>query len=268
MRVPGRFFVRNLIERRALLMQLVRRDFRQRFIGSAGGWLWGVVHPLVLLASWTFVFQICLRTKPPPGEVTQNYTLFLACGFLPWLLFQEVVMRSASSLVENANLITKTVFPSEVVPVSIYLSSLVNHLIALALVIGAIGIWTRAFSPWTLFLPVYMFLLGLLAVGIGWVVAGLQVYLRDTVQVLSVVMTFWFWMTPIFIGEDRYPQQLRFMLKANPLFYLVRGYRDRLLSMRLPNPADLGSLAAWSISAFVVGGLVFRHLKRGFADVL
>jgi lipopolysaccharide transport system permease protein len=268
MRLPGRFFVRNLIERRALLMQLVRRDFRQRFIGSAGGWLWGVVHPLVLLASWTFVFQICLRTKPPAGEVTQNYTLFLACGFLPWLLFQEVVMRSASSLVENANLITKTVFPSEVVPVSIYLSSLVNHIIALGLVIGAIAIWTRAFSPWTLFLPVYMLLLGLLAVGIGWVVAGLQVYLRDTVQVLSVVMTFWFWLTPIFIGEDKYPHRLRFLLKANPLFYLVRGYRDRLLSMRLPNPADLAELAAYSITAFIIGGLVFRHLKRGFADVL
>jgi len=268
MRVPGRFFVRNLIERRALLMQLVRRDFRQRFIGSAGGWLWGVVHPLVLLASWTFVFQVCLKTEPPPGEVTRNYTLFLACGFLPWLLFQEVVMRSASSLVENANLITKTVFPSEVVPVSIYLSSLVNHIIALVLVIGAIAIWTRSFSPWTLFLPVYMVLLGMLAVGIGWVVAGLQVYLRDTVQVLSVVMTFWFWMTPIFIGEERYPERLRFLLKANPLFYLVRGYRDRLLSMRLPNPADLAELTAYSITAFVLGGLLFRHLKRGFADVL
>src|SRR5581483_7585530 len=232
------------------------------------GWLWGVIHPLVLLGSWTFVFQICLHTQPPAGEVTRNYTLFLASGFLPWMLFQEAVMRSASSLVENANLITKTVFPAEVVPVSIFLSSLMNHLIALGLLIIAIGIWTRHFNPWTLFTPVYMALLGLLAVGIGWVVAGLQVYLRDTAQVLSVVMTIWFWMTPIFIGEDRYPRQLRFMLKANPLFYLVRGYRDRLLSMRLPNPADLASLAAWSITAFVVGGLVFRHLKRGFADVL
>src|SRR5581483_5995214 len=232
------------------------------------GWLWGVIHPLVLLGSWTFVFQICLHTQPPAGEVTRNYTLFLASGFLPWMLFQEAVMRSASSLVENANLITKTVFPSEVVPVSIYLSSLVNHIIALALVVGAIGIWTRAFSPWTLFLPVYMLLLGLFAVGIGWVVAGLQVYLRDTAQVLSVVMTFWFWMTPIFIGEEKYPQRLRFLLKANPLFYLVRGYRDRLLSMRLPDPLDLAELAAFSVGAFVLGGLLFRQLKRGFADVL
>jgi len=268
MRVPGRFFVRNLIERRALVMQLVRRDFHQRFVGSAGGWLWGVIHPLVLLASWTFVFQICLHTQPPPGEVTQNYTLFLACGFLPWLLFQEAVTRSASSLVENANLITRTVFPAEVVPVSIFLSSLMNHLIALGLVIASIAIWTRQFNAWALFTPVYMALLGLLAIGIGWVVAGLQVYLRDTAQVLSVIMTFWFWMTPIFIGEEKYPHRLRFLLKANPLFYLVRGYRDRLLSMRLPDARDVAELAAYSVGAFVIGGLVFRQLKRGFADVL
>src|SRR5579884_3185164 len=268
MRLPGRFFVRNLIERRALVMQLVRRDFHQRFVGSAGGWLWGVIHPLVLLASWTFVFQICLHTQPPPGEVTQNYTLFLACGFLPWLLFQEAVTRSASSLVENANLITRTVFPAEVVPVSIFLSSLMNHLIALGLVIASIAIWTRQFNAWALFTPVYMALLGLLAIGIGWVVAGLQVYLRDTAQVLSVIMTFWFWMTPIFIGEEKYPHRLRFLLKANPLFYLVRGYRDRLLSMRLPDARDVAELAAYSVGAFVIGGLVFRQLKRGFADVL
>lgn len=268
MRLPGRFFVRNLIERRALLMQLVRRDLRQRFIGSAGGWLWGVIHPLVLLASWTFVFQFCMGSRLPRTEVTQNYTLFLFCGMLPWLLFQETVTRAAPSMIENANLITKTVFPAEVVPVSIFLSSLVNHVIALVLAIAAIGIWTRHFSPWALFVPVYMVLLAMLSIGISWAVAGLQVYLRDTAQVLSVVLTFWFWLTPIFIDEQHYPAKVRFLLRANPLYYLVRGYRDRLLSMRLPSAADLGELAAYSVAAFVLGGLVFRHLKRGFADVL
>src|SRR3981081_4374617 len=102
-KIPGKHFFRNLIERRALLYQLVRRDFDQRFVGSAAGWLWGVIHPLVLLLSWPFVFQICLHTPLPAGEVTENYTMFLFCGFLPWLLFQETVLRSASSLVEQSN---------------------------------------------------------------------------------------------------------------------------------------------------------------------
>src|SRR5580698_830317 len=98
MGVPGRHFVKNLVERRALLYQLVRRDFEQRFVGSAAGWLWGLIHPLVLLASWVFVFEFCLKIKLPANEVTQNYSLFLVCGLLPWLLFQEPVERAASAL--------------------------------------------------------------------------------------------------------------------------------------------------------------------------
>src|SRR5437868_6645500 len=126
--LPGRHFIRNLVAGRTLLFQHVRRDFKQRFVGSAAGWLWGLIHPLVLLVSWVFVFQICLKYEPPATEVTRNYPLFLFCGFLPWLLFQETVSRSSMSLLEHSNLITKTVFPSEIVPLSIFLSSLMTHL--------------------------------------------------------------------------------------------------------------------------------------------
>lgn len=268
MTIPGRQFASNLIERRTLLVQLVRRDFEQRFIGSAAGWLWGLVHPVVLLVSWIFVFQVCLHTTLPPNEVTQNYSLFLFCGFLPWLLFQETVTRSASSMLDNSNLITKTVFPSEIVPVSIFLSSLISHLIALALVIAVVGFYIGHFSLWMLSLPLYMFLIGLFAIGIAWIVSSLQVYLRDTAQVLSVVLTFWFWLTPIFITEQQFPEQFRFLLRANPLAFVVRAYRDRLLSYRVPSLHEFAFVAVYALTAFVAGGLFFRHLKRGFADVL
>jgi ABC-type polysaccharide/polyol phosphate export permease len=265
---PGKQFLRNLVAGRTLLIQLVRRDFKQRFVGSAAGWLWGLIQPLVLLASWTFVFQVCLKQEPLPGEVTDNYTLFLFCGFLPWLLFQESVMRSASSLLDQANLITKTVFPSEIVPLSIFLSSLISHLLALSLAIVAVAIWGAGVSPMILLLPVYMFLLGMLAVGIGWIVASLQVYLRDTGQVVTVIMTLWFWLTPIFISEQQIPERVRFLAHLNPLAAVVRAYRERLLSWRAPSIEDLLILTAWSVTVFFCGGLFFRHLKRGFADVL
>jgi ABC-type polysaccharide/polyol phosphate export permease len=86
--------------------------------------------------------------------------------------------------------------------------------------------------------------------------------------VLVVIMTFWFWLTPIFIDEDQFPEQFRFLLHINPLAYLVRAYRDRLLSNRLPSLRELAIITAYAVTAFVVGGLFFRHLKRGFADVL
>jgi len=138
----------------------------------------------------------------------------------------------------------------------------------LVLVIAVVGLYVGHFSLWMLSLPVYMLLIGLLAVGVGWIVASLQVYLRDTAQVLSVVLTFWFWLTPIFINEEQIPEQVRFIVRLNPLAFMVRAYRDRLLSYRVPRLHDFLIIAAYAITAFVFGGLFFRHLKRGFADVL
>ncbi|MBI4877957.1 MAG: ABC transporter permease [Acidobacteria bacterium] len=266
--LPGLRFFRTLADRRTLLFQLVRRDFEQRFVGSAAGWLWGLIQPLVLLLSWTFVFQVCLKMELPRDAITRNYTMFLFAGYLPWLLFQETVTRSATSLLDHSNLITKTVFPAEVIPVSVFLSSLVSHLMTLTLAVIAAFLWLNHFSVMIFLLPLYMLFTGLFAVGIGWVVASLQVYLRDTAQVMIVVLTLWFWVTPIFITEEQYPAGVQWVLKVNPLAHLVRAYRERLLSYRLPAAEELMILTICSVAAFVVGGLIFRHLKRGFADVL
>jgi ABC-type polysaccharide/polyol phosphate export permease len=267
-RIPGTLFLHNLVERRSLLFQLVRRDFEQRFVGSAMGWIWGVIHPLVLLLSWWFIFVQCLHQTLPPEEVTSNYPLFLFAGMLPWLLFSDTLQRSASSLLDHASLITKTVFPAEIIPVSVFLSSLVSHVLALALMVAAAIVWLNHISIFLVLLPVYVFVLGLLAVGLGWVVAGLHVFLRDTAQVTAVVLTFWFWLTPIMINEQQIPARFHPLVTWNPMSWVVRGYRDRLLSARWPSGQEIAVLAAYSAAVFVVGGLFFRHLKRGFADVL
>lgn len=265
---PGKHFLRNLFSGRTLLIELVKRDFLKRFVGSAAGWLWGLIHPLVMILSWTFVFQICLKMELPPGEVTDNYTVYLFTGYLPWLLFTETVTRSSTTLLENANLITKTVFPSEILPVSIFLSSLLSHLLALGLAIVVVAVVTGGISAMALLLPAYMLLLGIFAVGIGWIVASLQVYIRDTAQVLTVILTLWFWITPIFISEQQVPENARFLIRCNPLAYVVTAYRERLLSYRTPDFAELAILAGCALTAFAIGGVFFRHLKRGFADVL
>jgi lipopolysaccharide transport system permease protein len=266
-RIPGSHFARNLIERRTLIIQLVKRDFQQRYIGSAAGWVWGLIHPLVLLASYVFVFGICLKQTSPPGAVTTNYPMLLFAGMLPWLLFSETVQRSSGCLIEQANLITKTVFPAEIVPVSIFLSSLIGHLLALVLVIAGAAIFLRHISPILAFLPIVMLLVGLFAIGIGWIAAAFHVYLRDTAQVLAVILTLWFWATPILITEDKFPRWAVLVLRANPLTYIVRAYREILLGHAV-SLRDLGSTALFAVAAFLCGGLIFRYLKRGFADVL
>jgi lipopolysaccharide transport system permease protein len=267
-RIPGRHFLRNLIERRALVAQLVSRDFRTRYVGSSAGWLWGVVHPVVQLLIWITVFKYWFGVTLSADEVTTNYPLFLFCGILPWWLFQETVTRSAGALVEQSNLITRTVFPSEVVPVSIFLSSMIHHLIAVLLAILTVGVWLRTFSPTIVLLPVYMLFLGLFAVGVGWIASSLHVYLRDTAQALIVIVNLWFWITPIMLSEHKNLGRFQVLVRWNPMSWIVKAYRHRLLSSQWPDWRELAVIAAYSISVFVLGGLFFRHLKRGFADVL
>lgn len=244
------------------MLQLVKRDFSQRYVGSAAGWLWGVIHPIVLFASYYFIFGLCLKIPTP------NYPLVLITGMLPWLLFSETVTRSASSLVEQANLITKTVFPAEIVPLAIFLSSLLSHLLAVSLVLIAAAAYLGRINPAVLLLPVFMLLLGLFAVGIGWIASSLQVYLRDTAQLLTVALTFWLWVTPIFIREQDFPRKLRFLIAINPLAYIVRPYRELLMGSGMPAGRDLGLAALICGGTFLTGAMFFRYMKRGFADVL
>jgi lipopolysaccharide transport system permease protein len=267
-RIPGVHFARNLVTRRTLLYQLVKRDFQQRYVGSAAGWLWGLIHPLVLLAVYTYIFSICLKVPPPPGAGTDSYAMYLFAGMLPWLLFSDTVQRASGSIVEASNLVTKTMFPSEIVPVSIFLSSMISHLVTIALFLAIAAALAGHVSTTIALLPVFILLVGLLAVGIGWIVASLQVYLRDTAQVVAVMLTLWMWITPIMIVEKQIPEQLRFVLVANPMYYIVRVYRQMLLGNAVPSLRDVTMAAGFSITAFVLGGLFFRHMKRGFADVL
>ena len=266
--IIGRTFLRNLVGRRALIANLVARDFRQRYIGSSIGWMWGIVHPAVLLASYTFVFSIVLKVGIPPGAGTESFALYVFTGVLPWLLFQETVQRSSTAMVDYSNLITKTVFPSEVLPISILCGNLLNHLLGLAVLLSIAVLPKEDISPLLALLPLYLALLGLFTLGVSWMVSGLHVFLRDTSQALSILMTFWFWSTPIFFPLERLPEEVRFLGRLNPLAQVVEAYRRSILAGQRPAGRDLAILAGISLATFVAGGLFFRHSKRAFGDVL
>ena len=267
-RLPGSYFLRNLIGCRALIFQLVKRDFQQRYVGSAAGWIWGMIHPLVLLASYWFIFGYILKVPLNKNLGGGNYVLFLFAGMLPWLLFNETLSRSTSSMQDQANLITKTVFPSEIVPISIFLSATVSHFLTVMLLFLVVAFVLHQVTFWLLLLPLCSALLGLFAVGLSWITSSLQVYLRDTVQVVTVILTFWYWVTPIMLPESSFPAKTHLIVVLNPITYVTRCYRNVLLYAAPPSLHDLAILGAASACVFVLGGLFFRHMKRGFADVL
>jgi lipopolysaccharide transport system permease protein len=262
------FPLRNLLSRRALIGNLVLRDFQQRYVGSSMGWLWAAVHPIVMLISYAFVFGSVMKQTPAAGSGTSSFALYIFAGFLPWLLFQDSVQRSATSVVESSNLVTKTLFPSEVLPISIFFSNLLQHLLALLVLLGVVAVASQKIEPAVALVPVYLVFLALFTVGISWLVAGLQVFLRDTSQALAVLMTAWFWLTPIFFARDRLPHWMQPLARVNPLAQVVDAYRSAILAGRLPAASDFGLLAGISGVTFVLGGLFFRRTKRAFGDVL
>jgi ABC-type polysaccharide/polyol phosphate export permease len=184
------------------------------------------------------------------------------------MLFSETVQRSASSLLEYANLNTKSKFPAEIIPLSVFLSNLASHLLALALMIAATLYSAHALGWSIVFLPIYLFFIGLFAVGLGWIASSLHVFLRDIAQVVSVALTFWFWLTPIMVPARIIPERYRFLLRLNPMYYAVDLYRRAFFTSQIPDWRDVAALAASSVAMFVAGGLFFRYVKRGFADVL
>ncbi len=259
-------FFRKLLRQRALIRNFVGRDLRSRYVGSFMGFFWSVVHPLVLLVCYTFVFSIVFEIRPY-SSATDNFAVFLFCGILPWLYFQDTVLRCCGCVVEQAGLIRKTLFPSEILAVSVVLSNLVYHLVGLGL-LAAVLVWMGLLSWTALLLPVFILPLMILCLGIGWLVAATQVFLRDTMQVLSVLLVFLFWFTPIFYMPEQAPEGFRPLLALNPLSAVVAGYRGCLLEGTVPAVGSLVYLWTASILFFTAGGLVFRNTKREFADVL
>jgi len=264
-------FFSKLIRHKGLIKNMVLRDLRSRYIGSAMGLFWSVIHPLVLLASYTFVFSVILQQRLGAESGTANFAIHLFCGILPWLVFQETLSRSSTVLVENSNLITKTLFPSEILPVSVLIASLVNHLIGLGIFLAVSILYLQKLSWLLLLVPVYLLALSLFALGLGWFVSSVQVFLRDAAQVLTVVLTFWFWLTPIFFDEQllqRLPRSLQFLMHLNPMAAVVTAYRKCLLRFETPSLEGLLYLYLFALGSFLAGGLFFRYTKRSFADVL
>ncbi len=206
-----------------LLKNLVLRDLKHRYVGSVGGFTWSVVQPLVQLLTYWFAFVVVLKGKPGLDTDNASVPVFLFCGILPWFLFTDTLTRNCSVITDNASLITKTIIPAEILPIAITLSNLVNHAIGMAVLLVVLAVFgTIPLSAFGVLL--YLPILVLFAQGLGWIVAGLQVFIRDTIQVLQIALSVWFWLTPVMYRLDGKSFQNLAML--SPMAVVVTGYRN------------------------------------------
>lgn len=249
-----------------LLRELVRRDFSQRYAGSLLGFAWSFIQPLWQLALLSYVFSLIMRA-PLDTEPTNRFWVFLFCGLLPWTAIHEGILRSATVVVEHADMVKKIAFPAEVLVVSVVTTALIHQGITLVVFLGALAVvgelaWTKLFL-----LPVALVFQVALTLGIGYLVAAIQVYFRDMVQVLGLVMNAWFYVTPIVYPMAMVPEKFWGFIQVNPLAVLVTLYRYAFLGGDAARwKSGFLALTLTTVIFLVFGRWLFQRLKPGFAD--
>jgi len=258
-----------------VISSLVRRELKGRYLNSALGAAWAIVNPLFMLVVYTTVFAGIIQVRwEQKGQAIDDpllFALMLYVGMTPWLAFAESVNRSTHIVLENANLIKKVAFPSEALPVYVVLYTLVNELIGMAILLVALPILGRDFpGPVLVLYPVIVGLRLLFTLGLCYLLAAINVFIRDVGQVIGLVMMLWMFLTPIFYPEslvERSPYPwIAKLMKFNPWYYIVNAYRDVFLRHQAPDPVMLGKLAAIGLVTFCFGYLVYMRSRTKFAD--
>jgi ABC-type polysaccharide/polyol phosphate export permease len=260
--------LRHFLHQRHLLRDLLERELQLRYVGSVGGFLWALAQPLLLLVVYTFVFSVVLKVRfGAEGSVT-SFAFYLYCGMLPWHAVAGGMARSTSSLIQNRNLIRTARFPAKVLPTTVVLSELVSQAIGSVFLLLALFLFQRP-PVWTLALVPLLVLLQLVfTLGICFVLSTVQVFFRDTAQLVQVGLPLWMFLTPIFYPESRVPERFRPLMDLNPMSHLVRMYRSAILEGQLPAGRELVLFAGFAAAAFLVGYVLFTRNHWKFADLV
>lgn len=251
-----------------MIWNLVERDIKSRYAGSSLGVFWSIIHPISQLLVYYFVFSLVMKARLGPEYGGAHFAVWLMVGLLPWMFFSEVVLRAPTLVIEQANMIKKMVFPSELLPFSHLAAAALNHIMAFLLLLVLVLFLKADVSIQMLYVVPNLVALAVFALGCSWLISSLNVFLRDIGQVLGVLMHIWFYLTPVVYPKSIVPDALQGMIRWNPLLHVVEGYRRSLLGMPVSDFRGFLYLSLSGICVFAVGGYVFKKLKPAFPDAL
>lgn len=258
----------QLPRRAELIFAFAKRELLRRYKGSAFGLAWALLNPVVTIAIFTFIFAGIFGARFGVDHSHWDYALYLFCGLLPWSMFQESVQQSANTIVANANLVKRVVFPLETLPAAQVFAALGNQLFAtFALLIASLLIRQRL-DLTALWLPVLLVPQLLFALGAAWLVASLGVFLRDIAQGVTLALMAWMYLTPIIYPEAIVPESFRTLIAVNPFTALVRNHRRILLDGLGPDWPGLAYFAVIAVVIFLFGYWWFARTRKNFADVV
>ena len=268
--VPKAFVLpaKSVWRNRKLMGSMVRRDILSRYRGSFGGTLWTFLNPLLLMATYFFVFGVVLGTKFGTDNSRTGFVLYFLAGMLPWLAFSEAVGRAPWVILEYRSFVKKIVFPLETLPVNLVISGAVTEAFGLLIFVVGLLVVRGSVPASVVWLPLLLIPQILFTAGLAWILAATGVYVRDLGQITGYLLTLWFFLTPICYPESQLPASAIGVLRFNPLFVLVKAYRAVFLENHAPTMRGLAGLWIVSIAVAVLGYAWFHRLRKSFADVI
>lgn len=255
--------LREIWRYRALVAALTTRHVSQRYRGSVLGFFWSLLNPLCLMLVYTLVFSYYIRFSQ-----VEHYTLFLFVGLLPWLWASSAISEGTSAVVSSGHLITKSMFPPQILPLVAVLSTLVNFILTLPVLIlfllfGGIGL------HWSIvILPVIVIIQFVLLTGIALVLSAFNVKFRDVQHVVANLLSLLFFLCPVLYPVSVVPERFQFTMLLNPFALLTIFYHQVLLEGVFPSFQHLLLLAALAGVLLGVGLLVFNKYRESFAENL
>ncbi len=255
-----------------LLRTLVQRDLEARYKGSVLGNLWPLLNQLSQLLIYTYVFSIVLNVKLnlkglPANDAT--FGLWLFAGLLPWMAFTGGLSQSAASVLMQPNLVKKVVFPLALLPLVPILSTFIESTFGLIALIVLVAVSSQTVHATLVLLPLVFLPQLLLTAGLGYLMAGFTVFLRDIPQTISVILNLWFYLTPIVYPASVIPKEFReLVFWLNPLAAISEVYRDLVLVGEVKHWGEWGVASAISLVVFCLGVWCYRRLSTAFSDLL
>lgn len=254
-----------------LIRELVARDLRDRYSGSWLGMVWTLVTPIVFITIYAIVFGAVFGARIPGMEDksgTFGFGVYLYSGLLVYTILAEVLSKSPTLVWSNPNYVKKVVFPLEILPVVVMVSAIVHSILPFAVLLVATYFILGSVPATAVFYPLAIVLALPMIQGLAWAIAALGAYVRDLGQVVSILVTVFMFMSPVFFPVAKFPPVVQPLVRLNPISVPVELANAALFASPLPPPGIVAGYAVASIVVFFLGWKVFQACRHGFADVI
>lgn len=261
--------IKNFIEKnKKIYIELILNDFKTRYNGSILGMIWGFIQPVVTILIYWLVFQYGLRSGTRPDGMP--YVFYMIAGAVPWFYFSDALGGITTSFLDYSYLVKKLNFDIKLLPLVKVGSALIVHcafIVICTIVLNFGGYYANWYYLQIIY---YIIAVTVFAILLGFITSCFSVYIRDTIQVVGIVLQIGFWANPICWGEEMLGGVLGFILKLNPMYYCITGYRNCLFYQKGFWEDPYYTIYYWifMLFLFLVARFVYKKMRPNFADVM